>query len=248
MIIDFHTHVLPGIDDGSPDIDMTEAMLREEKKQGVDRVVATPHFYADRDSMGRFIGKRNAACEKVLKRAEELETGVFPALSLGAEIYYFPGMGTADQLPMLAIDGGSTILLEMPFMQWTEAVFRDVQAIIEKQKLHIVLAHVERYIAFQKDMRVWEKVMELPLIPQINTGSFMRHKSGLFRKDKRRSFAMNFLKEHPGIILGSDCHNVTGRSPNMAEGRKAIEEELGADALKIIDRITEEVLHDRFEV
>ena len=246
-MVDFHTHVLPGIDDGSPDITVTEAMLREEKRQGVDRVVATPHFYADRDSIAHFLKKRDAAYEAVRKRAEELGPDVFPALSLGAEVYFFPGIGLASQLPMLTIDGGSTILLEMPFVQWTQEMYVNVQDILVKQKLHIVLAHIERYPEFQKDFSVWEKIMRLPVIPQINTGSFMKHKTGLFRKDKRRIFAMDYLKKHPRMILGSDCHNLSGRKPNLAEGRRAIKEEIGAGALERIDRVTEEVLHDHFE-
>ena len=70
---------------------------------------------------------------------------------------------------------------------------------IRKQRLRVVLAHVERYDEFQKDRSAWDEVFSLPLIPQINTGSFIKKKTGLFRTDKKRKFAMQFLKTHPDV-------------------------------------------------
>ena len=61
MVIDFHTHILPGIDDGSSDLQMSMAMLNEERHQGVDVVVLTPHFYGSQESIDHFIHKRNKA-------------------------------------------------------------------------------------------------------------------------------------------------------------------------------------------
>ena len=51
MVIDFHTHILPGIDDGSSDLQMSMAMLNEERHQGVDVVVLTPHFLGVRNRL-----------------------------------------------------------------------------------------------------------------------------------------------------------------------------------------------------
>ena len=53
---------------------------------------------------------------------------------------------------------------------------------------------------------------------------------------------MDFLAEHPRLIVGSDCHNMEGRVPNMAGARAAIEAELGAGALKDIEKTTREAL------
>ena len=51
-MIDFHTHILPAIDDGSRDIEQTKELLRQAHEQGIHHILATPHFYADRDSAG----------------------------------------------------------------------------------------------------------------------------------------------------------------------------------------------------
>jgi protein-tyrosine phosphatase len=154
----------------------------------------------------------------------------------GAEVYYFEGMGDAEMLPRLTIEGTDTILVEMPFAQWTKEVCRDIEHIIRKQKLRVVLAHVERYDEFQKDRSAWDEVFSLPLIPQINTGSFIKKKTGLFRTDKERKFAMQFLKTHPDMILGSDCHNLDSRPPDLGRAREVVRKKLGTDVLTRADR------------
>ena len=66
-MIDFHTHILPGIDDGSRDIVQTKELLRQAHRQGIHQILATPHFYADRDSAGHFLRKRKESLEIVQK-------------------------------------------------------------------------------------------------------------------------------------------------------------------------------------
>ena len=232
-MIDFHTHILPGIDDGSRDIRMTEAMLREEQRQGVDLVVATPHFYAGRTSLSSFMEKRAEAARQT-ERLREQKDGKLPEVLSGAEVCYFPGIGEARSVAELCVSGTRTLLLELPFLQWDEAVLRDTEALIEKQGLAVVLAHVERYIGLQKDRRIWNRLMELPLIPQINAGSFLK-KGGLLRLGRVRNFCMDFLSGHPDLIVGSDCHNMDDRPPVLAKAREEIEAELGSEMLLCID-------------
>ncbi|WP_026496102.1 CpsB/CapC family capsule biosynthesis tyrosine phosphatase [Butyrivibrio sp. WCD3002] len=225
-MIDFHTHILPGIDDGSRNLDMTKELIQRERQQGIDKIVFTPHFYAQNENAQHFLEKRDKAYESVKENCADLTDGL--EFKLGAEVYYFPGMGKADILPRLCMEGTDYILLEMPFAQWTSSIYRDVKDIIEKQKLRVILAHIERFYQFQKDKAVWSDILDLPVIPQINTGSFLSWKS--------RRFDIRFIKEGHGIILGTDCHNITSRVPNLTEGRAVIEKKLGASVLENIDK------------
>ena len=240
QLIDFHTHVLPGIDDGSRDEAMTEAMLREEARQGVAMVVATPHFYAHRMSMDVFLEKRKQSLERAEHVLQTVQAPM-PEIMAGAEVYYFRGMGRADGVPRLCIGNTRTLLLEMPFEQWDGDVLRDVKDLLHRQELNIVIAHIERYHPFQKDKGIWDQVFELPVIPQINAGSFIR-KGGFLRIDRTRRFCMGFVKERPDIIIGTDCHNTSGRAPNLARGREEIATELGPEALRRIDEATRKAL------
>ena len=238
-MIDFHCHILPGIDDGSRNIEMTEAMLEEEARQGVTEICATPHFYAHRMSFDDFLDRRKHAAEITAelldrrnaaiisdgsKTSEGLAYPALPKLYTGAEVYYFQGMGRAERVKELCVTGTNTILVEMPFAQWNRQVFDDIHDLIRKQRLAVVIAHIERYYEFQKDKSVWDDVFDLPLTRQINAGSFM---NGWLRS----RFPMKVLKTHPSTLVGTDCHNMDKRRPNLKEARDVIEKKLGREVL-----------------
>lgn len=239
-MIDFHTHILPGLDDGSQNIAMTEAMLLEEKRQGVNLVVATPHFYANRMSIDGFLENRAEALDKTecIRGTSDVS---LPQVIAGAEVYYFEGMGRAKTISRLCVGKTRTILVELPFTQWDEEMIRDIEALIERQNLNVVLAHIERYFGFQKDRHVWNHMLTLPVTPQINGRSFLKS-GGLFHSNNKRKFCMDFLKVHPRLIVGSDCHNVTSRSPNLRTAMAEIAETLGEEVLIGIDAAVQEAL------
>ncbi len=221
-MIDFHTHILPGIDDGSRNIEMTEAMLEEEARQGVTEICATPHFYAHRMSFDNFLRNRKHAAEitaELLNRR-----GTLPKIYTGAEVYYFQGMGRAERVKELCVTGTNTILVEMPFAQWNQQVFDDIHDLIRKQRLTVVIAHIERYYEFQKDKSYWDEVFDLPLTRQLNAGSFL---NGWLRS----RFPIKVMKAHPSILVGTDCHNMDKRRPNLQEARDVIARKVGQEAL-----------------
>lgn len=224
-MIDFHTHILPAIDDGSRDIDQTVELLHQASGQGIDYILATPHFYASRDSAQRFLKKREESFCKVMELSKQ-ETWM-PEIRTAAEVYYFPGIGKADILSKLCMEGSRLLLLEMPFAQWTSGMYRDVEEILDKQKLTVMLAHVERYYEFQKDKRIWKDMFELPVYAQINAGSFVKH--------GKRSFALKFIKAGHQVLIGSDCHNPQIRPSNLKAGRDVISKKLGDSVLEEID-------------
>ena len=232
MSIDFHTHILPGIDDGSRNVEMSLEMLAAQEKQGVEEIVATPHFYAQNDSVDDFLHRRHHSYEKLKTAMEERKIEI--PLHLAAEVYYFQGIGGATMVPKLCIEGTNTILLEMPFAQWNKAVYADVEKLVRKQKLKVVIAHIERYYEFQKKKDIWDAVMDLPLYKQMNAGVFLNW--------KRRRKAFQLAKEAGTIILGSDCHNTESRKPNLAEGRAVLVKKFGEGFVKDTDQLTREVL------
>ncbi|MBQ9814773.1 MAG: capsular polysaccharide biosynthesis protein [Lachnospiraceae bacterium] len=237
-MIDFHTHILPGIDDGSRDIDMTEKMLRMEQSMGVSHIYATPHFYAHRRSIDYFLERRNRALEKtreLLAKDPEL-----PQITAGAEVYYFSGMGKAKQLDELCVEGTDILLLELPFAQWHSDVIRDIEDIMHKRGLRVVLAHLERYEAFQKDRHVWDCILDMPLTIQLNCEDIIDAGS-FFRRNHMHKTSMELLSRYDEVIIGSDCHNLTDRKPNLADARAAIKKRCGAERLAQIDEYTEKL-------
>lgn len=230
-MIDFHSHLLPGIDDGSRNVEETIKMLYEQHQQGVQKIVATPHFYASRDSVEHFLKCRTESLSMVQKAISGEKWK--PELYAGAEVYYFPDIGDAETISKLCVEGTSVFLLELPFCQWNRSILKDVKKLIDGQRLTVVLAHVERYYEFQKNKEIWDKIMELPLYLQMNAGSFMNW--------KKRRLAFRILNERGAILLGSDCHNMENRPPNLADGRDAIRKKLGGGFLKEIDDLGERI-------
>ena len=246
-MIDLHTHILPAIDDGSRDIDESMGLIAEEGRQGVSTIVATPHFYAQEMSVKGFLERREEAFRRVMERlgGEEpsgrapaslqtqadpnrapssLQTKGHPRILKGAEVYFFPGMGAAEALPSLTMEGTNVLLLEMPFAQWTGTIYEEVRRIIKEQHLTILLAHLERFYQFQKDRSVLEKVLALPGVQvQVNTGALADW--------KRRRIIKKILQGNNPVVLGSDCHNMRSRQPNLAAGREIIEKKLGGQAM-----------------
>ena len=237
-MIDFHTHILPGIDDGSRDIDMTEKMLRMEQSMGVSHIYATPHFYAHRRSIEYFLERRNRALEKTKELLAE-ELGL-PQITAGAEVYYFSGIGRAKQLEELCIEGTNILLLELPFAQWHSDIAKDVSELMDRRGLHIVLAHLERYEHFQKSRHVWDRLLEMPLTIQLNCEDIIDAGS-IFRRNPMHKTSMELLSRHDEVIIGSDCHNLTDRKPNLADARAAIKKRCGVERLAQIDEYTQKL-------
>lgn len=237
-MIDFHTHLLPGIDDGSQCLADTIEMATEERRQGTCHIIATPHFYASRNSLDAFLAKRNASYDKTVAGLSDRPQ--YPTITMGAEVYYFAKMGKAEMLPRLCIGNTSCLLLEMPFCQWTQEMADDIRTIISKRKITVILAHLERYIKFQKNKEPWEEILSLPVVIQLNGEAFLDW--------RRRRFALKMVESGRDILLGSDCHNMTGRKPNLMEARAYIRKKLGEAPLKRIDALGEAILRREREL
>ena len=231
-MIDFHSHVLPGIDDGSKSLEESIALLRMEAEQGITHVVATPHFYARYDDPARFLEKRANAEQLLLSEMKKYDG--MPTLSVGAEVYYFRGMSDSDILPQLVIEGSNCIMVEMPKAPWPEAAFQELEDIHRKRGIVPIIAHVDRYIRPMKTHGIPGKLEKLPVLVQANAEFFLEKATA--------SMAMRMLKKGQIHLLGSDCHNLSSRKPNLGEAIELIEQRLGADAIDRILRYSTDVL------
>ena len=222
-VIDFHSHVLPGIDDGSKDVETSLAMLRVMREQNVDICVATPHFYGDRQQLSAFLAQRSMARERL---SQHLESGM-PQIVLGAEVAFFMALPELDGLESLCIDGTRTLLLEMPFAQWTNLELDVLTRLCLDRDYQVILAHMERYLPLQRNKDIWEHMMLLPVTVQLNAECLL--------SPWGRGKYLDMFRAGRAHLLGSDCHNLKSRAPNLGAGRRIIEKKLGAMALLHID-------------
>lgn len=227
---DFHSHLLPGLDDGSDSLETSLAMLGMWQEQRVTRIAATPHFYADVMSPRRFLTARNEALDRLREEMERacLQIEVVP----GAEVRFFSGISAADALDDLCLSGTRLLLLEMPFHTvWTERMLREVAA-ISRRGIVPVAAHIERYIRLQPK-RLVRDFWSLDIRIQSNASFFLdRHTART---------ALRLLRDDRIHFLGTDAHNTTSRPPNLGKALELIGQKLGPGTLQRLeeyDRLT----------
>lgn len=221
---DLHSHILPGVDDGSESVAESVEMLRMEAAQGICHVVATPHFYPNHDTPERFFSRRSRA-EEALWQEMSRHSGL-PTVEVGAETYFFRGMSDSDILPELTIGGKNSILIEMPPAPWPDAVFEELAAIRRKRGLIPIVAHIDRYIGPFRTHSIPERLAALPVLVQANAEFFLERRTA--------RMALKMLKAGRIHLLGSDCHHVSERSPNLGPALERIAGKLGPDALERI--------------
>ena len=145
MFTDFHSHILPGIDDGSSSVEESLKLLEIEAEQGIKRVVATPHFYANHDSPERFLERRKNA-KALLEKALENRIDM-PKIEIGAEVHFFRGISDSEFLPELTITNKRFILIEMPDSDWSESMYSELESIYYQRGITPIIAHMDRYIS-----------------------------------------------------------------------------------------------------
>jgi protein-tyrosine phosphatase len=208
-MIDIHTHILPGMDDGSKNVQESLRLLEMEREQGIEQVVLTPHFYRDKESGRHFFKRRAQSLEKLL--------AVFPPdspkLYLGAEVHWFTSLAQYEHLDKLCIGGGKHFLLELPFEHWSSRLVDDIYDLTCTTGLTPILAHVERYLTLQSRSQI-DELISLGLPMQMNADSLLKFFG--------RSRLITMLEEGRWFIA-SDCHSVDKRPPRIADALKCVE-------------------------
>lgn len=234
-IIDFHSHILPGIDDGSSSLDESIAMLHTAQEQGISKIVATPHFYARSDDLNQFLKRRSHAEEQL--RGEMARHPGLPELYVGAEVSFFSGMADSDAITRLAIANSRYILIEMPFSTWTNSTYSELQRIHDKQGLTPIIAHIDRYISRFHYHGILRGLEELPVIIQCNAEAFLKRHTA--------SLVLRMLTNGQIHVLGSDCHNTYSRPPNLGEALRIIRNKLGEEGFEDFLCYAETILEEQ---
>lgn len=231
--LDLHSHILPGVDDGSKDWEMTMQMLKLLYEQGVRHIVATPHNYPgnrkqDNEVIRQLVKEANERAKQIADDWEILS---------GNEVLYRRGIAeeiAADHILTLA--GSRYLLVEFYPGERYRDIYQGLKELIEAGYLPVI-AHMERVQAlFENEDNIWE-VIKLGALIQVNSTSL---NGGFF--DRRASRLRKFIEEGIVHFLGSDCHNVTDRPPMMKDCLEKLYKKLPESCL---DRILYEN-RDRF--
>ncbi len=201
--IDFHCHLLPGIDDGAKTIDDTLEIINTLKNNCFTSVVATPHFYYVEESVKDFIERRNESYEKVSKHTDF-------DISLSAEIAYMRDIADVSDIEKLVIPGTQYLLIELPMIKLHECLFDDMYELNKQFGIKPIFAHMERYL----DIFTPDNYVELASIEnavfQFNLFSFSDFRS--------RKFFKTFFRAGADFVVGTDAHGIGFRTERIPKG------------------------------
>ena len=212
-MIDFHSHILPKVDDGPDRIADSLTMLRRSFQQGVDLVVSTSHFYANEEYPEDFLERRNRAF-RALRSAMLMTPDVYPRIILGAEVLYFPGISDAEEIGSLMIGSSKSILIEPPMAPWSDVMLDEIAQLGRNLDCIPVIAHVDRFMQMLHDETLMARVLQRDMWVQVNAEYFLNPKTV--------KAAVRNLKKGNIQLIGSDCHNLLSRSPNLGLAWKQV--------------------------
>lgn len=201
---DIHTHILPTVDDGAQSVEVALELLRLQKQHGIERVVLTPHFYPQIETLSDFVDRRNKAYTALLTQWEE---GIMPQLLLGAEVHYSSALVDIE-LEQLTIGMGNYLLLELPDDE-IPACLEQVVARILLKKITPIFAHVERCAFLRNDPDQLFKLIQMGSLAQIDV-------SALAQK-KMDNFAAICLSNGLAQLIASDIHNLSNRALRLTD-------------------------------
>ena len=216
---DFHTHILPKMDDGASSSAESIEMLNMLKQQHVDTVVLTPHYYSQREPMSTFLKRRRASIDRLL---QVNSTGV--TLKLGTEVYLSEYLFNINDISPLCIQNTRTLLLELPYGQLIdENVLDSVDRIITEYDVHPVIAHVERYPSLLRSQKHLEQLISGGCTLQVNLSSCVGF-------GNRRVLSL-FKRGYIGAI-GTDAHNMSTRTPDYTAGYARLQHLLNPEEIE----------------
>lgn len=227
--IDFHCHILPGMDfDGTDDVQESVAMCKLLKSQGVATVCATPHFYPWNDDVEAFLARRDKAVAALRKAGCPIE------ILLGAEVQIFQSL-CEYPVEKMCIGDSNVVMLEMPEIRFNNWMITAIENAVYKFGIVPVIAHIERYGYSEAEILKFARIPNV--IFQITVGE-LKYKRSLGVLDLVSSMGVP-------VVIGSDAHDMTGRPPQFDVVQKLRAEKPGlfAGSVRKAQAILENALH-----
>lgn len=218
--IDIHCHILPGVDDGSPDLETSLEMLRIAEKNGIRQIILTPHHKPMHHNVSP---DHNLLYTERLQVAAD-KAGISIKLHSGNEVYYSDE--TFDHLTegkVRTMAGSAYVLVEFhptnPYKAIHNAVYQ-----VQAAGFVPILAHVERYSDLVSHISYVEDLSQMGCLIQVNASSIMgKYGFGISH------FTKKLMKKELVSFVATDSHDAKSRAPELLECRNYVTRKFGAD-------------------
>jgi len=224
--IDIHTHILPGVDDGSGSMEETIRMLRIALEERIETIIATPHYAigADNTSTQQLILIQNQVQEEAYKLSKDMK------ILMGNELFYSDGIVEALKAGnALTLAESRYVLVEFRTNEVYNTIYKGLGNLIRAGYIPI-LAHVERYQCLFKKEDLINDLIRMGCYIQMNSDSLS---SSMF--DSQASFCRRLVKQGLIHFIASDCHDDKHRVPALVSAVKMIKKKIDDEGL--IDQI-----------
>lgn len=231
-MFDLHNHLLPGIDDGAPDLDTALALARIAVADGITHMVCTPHIHA-----GRYDNTADTIAPAFAQLRAALADQRLPLrISHAAEVRITPDLlnpAYTDALPALGSwDGRPVLLLELPHGQVPVGTDKLTQFLLRKGVVPII-AHPERNKGFIARPERLKTLIDQGCLLQLTAGAL----TGRFGPNAQ-ALAETLLCDGVATLIATDAHNLKSRVPRLYEGLDAAAALIGdaAATALVVDR------------
>lgn len=220
-MIDFHSHILPEIDDGSKSYEESVEMLEEARRAGFDAVISTSHYAVDCFEAPEY--KRKELIEEL-----SMEKNI-PEIILGSEIFLtYNIVDLLKEYKASTINGTNYVLVELPLRHH----FNNLKFVINALKdndYRPIIAHPERYLFIQNKFKEIYELQEMGVLFQCNYGSILGNYGF-----KAKSVMKKMLKNGLVSFLGTDAHRKDSIYPQVPKAISIISKYVSADELEDI--------------
>ena len=256
---DIHSHIIPGVDDGSENMETSLGLIDMAYEDGIRRMIATPHWGVINPAYDRELAEYRLA--ELRHRAQAKYPDI--ELYMGNEIFLAPGYPDGlDDGKSQTLAGSEYVLIEFPMEIDYEYVFHSCRKMLLSGYIPI-LAHAERYLYTYSGPDDIAELVNQGARVQINSSSLTgpaqseasqsgtAQGSGIFSRifksssnhDKRHKFAEQLLKQDLVHYIATDIHNMPGRQPRMTAAAEHITSLIGEDRTLQLFANSDKLLH-----
>lgn len=195
--VDMHSHLLPGIDDGSPSIAQSLALIKGMKELGYTKLITTPHVMWDmyKNTHEIILQKLSLLREAVIKEGIEIEINAAAEYFLDDHVHDL----VRDNTPLLTISG-NMVLVEFS-LAYPSHSLKDILFEMQMQNYQPIIAHPERYLYLEKNKDFYEELKDLGCLFQLNILSV----TGYYGKSAQE-LAQHLVKKGYYDLIGTDLH------------------------------------------
>ncbi len=205
-MIDIHTHILPGLDDGAQNVGQSIEIIKQAINQGITDIIATPHY--NKGALNPSIDEVKAAIIELKRELElsKIEINIF----LGNEINLHGDIARLlNKSKFLSLASSKYVLIEVDDNELNKEIVNSLYE-IKLMGYVPIIAHFERCILAYKDLNLLKSILSEGVLLQINSSSIISNENNTQMK-----FAKFLLENRLVSFIASDCHNTSTRKPNL---------------------------------